>query len=308
MPDYVVAGNAAVDKITFSDGTSTDFLPGGATLFALTGMMLWTDNVLMCGGFGADYMEHMGDYLLRNHIDRRGFHVRDEKNPLNYMIYKDAGEWDTYTEYGNEHYDGLTCNPVEDRLEEWVKDAKGVYCFRGEDSKFFRELKEMKRKFGFNIMWEIKGVTCAPGNLDMIVKNLKDIETFSINRTEAFRLFQVDSDEEAIKKLQEFPVEMIVYRVGAEGIYIILKEKVLFAPSFKKFPVVDVTGCGNSSTAAAFYAWCEGMEIEEIAATANITAGINLRYQGAMELTRENRELAEKERLVMAEQLRTRQF
>ena len=79
MADYVIAGNAAVDKITFADGTSTGFMPGGATLFALTGIQLWTDSVLMCGGFGADYMEHMGDWMERNHIDRRGFHVRDPK-------------------------------------------------------------------------------------------------------------------------------------------------------------------------------------------------------------------------------------
>ena len=83
---YVVAGNAAADCITFADGTCTGFVPGGATLFALLGIQLWTDEVLLCGGFGADYMDTLGPWMERNRIDRRGFNIRDPKNPLNYMF------------------------------------------------------------------------------------------------------------------------------------------------------------------------------------------------------------------------------
>lgn len=292
MADYVVAGNAAVDKITFADGTSTDFLPGGATLFALTGIQLWTDSVLLCGGFGEDYMDHMGDYLLRNHIDRRGFHVRDKRNPLNYMVYKNDGEWESYTEYGNEHYDHLCCNPREDDLEKWADRAKGVYCFRGDDEVFFEEMTELRNRHHFKLMWEIKGITAVPEKLSGIMGILENVDAFSLNRKEAYTLFQVETDEEAIRMLGKLPVELVVYRIGAAGIYILMKDQVLFAPSYQEYAVVDVTGCGNSSTAAAFYAWCEGMKIEEIAATANVTAGFNLRYQGAMELTKENRRLA----------------
>ena len=60
---YVVAGNAVADCINYADGSSAGFRPGGATLFALTGIQLWTDDVLLCGGFGEDYMQQLGDYL-----------------------------------------------------------------------------------------------------------------------------------------------------------------------------------------------------------------------------------------------------
>ena len=44
--------------------------------------------------------------------------------------------------------------------------------------------------------------------------------------------------------------------------------------------VVDPTGCGNVSTAAALYGWCEGYEPKKIARLANISAAYNLLQYG----------------------------
>jgi sugar/nucleoside kinase (ribokinase family) len=95
--------------------------------------------------------------------------------------------------------------------------------------------------------------------------------------------------------------------VGKRGIYILCEGKVLFAPAFTKYPVTDVTGCGNSSTAAGFYAWCEGKDLYEIAAHANVTAGHNLRYLGAMELSDENKNQAAVDLREFSEYLRKTQ-
>jgi len=304
MADYIIAGNAAVDKITFADGTSTGFMPGGATLFALTGIQLWTDSIMMCGGFGEDYMEHMGAWLIRNHIDRSGFHVRDAKNPLNYLIYNDDGDWYSYTEYGNEHYDNLDCDPLKDGLRRFLHGTKGIYCFREDDLYFFGQMAQLRDVYGFRLMWEIKATIAIPEKLPVICKILENVDAFSINQKEAFRLFAVSNDKEAIGALQRLGIGLIVYRVGARGLYIIQGEQVLFAPSLKKFPKKDVTGCGNSSTSAAFYAWCENKDIVEIASMANVTAGINLQYQGAMELTKENKESALVEARLLSEAIR----
>ena len=301
---YVVAGNAAADCITFADGSSTGFLPGGATLFALTGIQLWTDEVLLCGGFGADYMDHMGDWLLRNHINRAGFHVRDPRNPLNYMFYRDEGGWDSRTEYGAAHYDNLCCNPEEDHLRDFLADTVGLCTFRGEDPDFFREIFALRKEFSFKFGWEIKGNLCVPEKLPLIRELLTQVDAFSLNRPEAFRLFGTNNDRDAITALQTLGLPLVIYRVGKRGIYILKDGECLFAPSFQKYPVVDVTGCGNSSTSAAFYAWCEGKDIFDIAAYANVTAGQNLRYYGAMELTEENRRTAMAEEQELARSLR----
>lgn len=289
---YVVAGNASADCITFADGKCTGFVPGGATLFALLGIQLWTDDVILCGGFGEDYMDTLGPWLERNHIDRRGFRIRDSKNPLNYMYYRDEGGWDSRTEYGNEHFERLDCNPKLDHLEEWLEDCVGLAVFRGDAPEFYQQIFKLREQFGFRLGWEIKGDFAVPEKLEQIRQLTKNVDSFSINQPETYCLFGVDNDQDAIASLKTLNCSLIIYRVGKRGIYIIRDGETLFAPAFTKYPVTDVTGCGNISTAAAFYAWCEGMDIYEIAAHANIAAGHNLRYLGALELSEENRRLA----------------
>lgn len=292
---YVVAGNAVSDSIILPDGRCTGFVPGGATLFALLGIQLWTDEVMLCGGFGADYKEQLGPWLERNKIDQRGFNVRDEKNPLNYMRYCDEGGWVSKPKYGTAHFDRLDCDPIEDHLERFVRDAKGVAIFRGRDPGFYKEIFSLKRKYSFKLGWEIKGNYAVSRFRDEVAGILKNVDSFSINQSEAYSLFNVSTDREVIGILKKAELPLVIYRVGKRGIYIIEKEKIIFAPAFTKYAVKDVTGCGNSSTSAAFYAWCEGKDIEEIAAFANVTAAHNLRYYGAMELTEEDRTAAYEE-------------
>lgn len=303
---YVVAGNAVADCITYADGRTTQFMPGGATLFALTGIQLWTDQVLLCGGFGEDYMDSLGQWLERNSIDRSGFNIRDSKHPLNYMFYQDEGGWEGKAFYGSEHYDRLCCNPVEDHLERFLSDARGVITFRGEDPEFFREIIELKKKYSFDFCWEIKGNFAVPEKMKDIRQILPWVDAFSLNQPEAFQLFEVNTDEEAIAAMQAWHLPLAIYRVGKRGIYILKEDQVLFAPSYQKYPLVDVTGCGNSSTAAAFYAWCEGMDIYDIAAHANVTAGHNIRFSGAMELDGQTRAKALADVKEFAQQLRER--
>lgn len=301
---YVVAGNAVADCITYADGRTTQFLPGGATLFALTGIQLWTDQVLMCGGFGQDYMQSLGQWLDRNPVNREGFHVCDPKHPLNYLYYRDEGGWEGKAAYGAEHYDRLSCDPARDGLERFLPDAVGVTTFRGEDPAFFEQMIALKAKYNFYFCWEIKGDFAVREKLDRVLKLLAYVDAFSINQPEAFSLLDVNTDEKAIAAMQAWNLPLVIYRVGKRGIYIIKGKEVLFAPSYQKYPLVDVTGCGNSSTAAAFYAWCEGMDIYDIASYANVTAGHNIRFSGVMELTEEIKKQALADERAFARQLR----
>lgn len=286
---YVVAGNAVADCITYADGSCAGFRPGGATLFALTGIQLWTDDVLLCGGFGQDYMVQLGEYLERNHISREGFHVRDPRHPINYLYYRDEGGWGTKAAYGFQHYDRLCCNPVEDGLRRFLKDAHAVCTFRGEDPQFFSEIFALQEEFGFKFGWEIRGSMCVPEKLPLIIRILEHVDAFSLNRPEACSLFGVNSDEAAIDALLQLHLPLVVFRVGKRGLYILKGNETLFAPSLEKYPVVDVTGCGNTSTASGFYAFWEGKDIYDIAAYANVASAHNLRTYGAMDLNPEKR-------------------
>lgn len=303
---YVIAGNAVADCINYADGSSAGFRPGGATLFALTGFQLYTDKVMMVGGFGEDYMDQMGEYLARNpNVITEGFNVRDPHHPINYMYYQNEGDWTSETVYGNAHYDNLCCNPFEDHMEDFLEDCDAVATFRGEDPKFFEEIFALQDRFGFRFGWEIRGNMCVPEKLELIKEILQRTQAFSLNRAEAFTLFSVDNDTDAINALHGLNVPVIIYRVGGDGLYVLMDGKALHAPSFMKYSVTDVTGCGNTSTAAGFYAFFEGMDHWQIAAHANVAAAHNLRGYGAMDLSEEIRSAAAEDLKAYLDELRS---
>ena len=69
--------------------------------------------------------------------------------------------------------------------------------------------------------------------------------------------------------------------------YTISDGKICYIPSAplpEGCAVVDVTGCGNCSTAAAAYAWCEGKDLAMTGVMANVASGYNLRQNGPVPL------------------------
>lgn len=291
---YLIASNAAYDRISFPDGRETGYLPGGAGLHALTGIQLWTDDVLLVCGIGADWKEKIGSWVERNHIDTSAFDVRDELTPLNSCTYTPSGERIDRTVYGDAHYNSLDCQGYD--LERFFADgeAEAIYTFRDDQKDYWETMEKLQKEHGFRLMWEINARICVPEKLDEIRRLLSFCSTFSINRAEAFSLFGTDSEEEAIGCLRDLGMEMTLFRTGAKGLYVILPENVKFFPSIEKDSsrVIDVTGCGNSSTAASFWAWNEGYGIDGIGHAANIASYRCLKEYSAMNIGEEARQEA----------------
>lgn len=280
---YVIASNAAFDKIHFTDGRISDYKAGGAGIHALTGVKLWTDEVALVCGVGRDYQEQMGGWLSDNQICTEGFYIRDQHNPMNIIYYQEDGERSDETIYGDAHYNSLDCT-AED-LECYLEshpETEAVYTFKGDDERFWSQVLSLKEKYRFKMMWEINASICVPKKLDRITEILKHVEAFSLNRREAAQLFSVETEEEAIKKLKELNLSMVLYRVGAKGLYVITDQETGFYESINKGEVVDVTGCGNASSSASFYAWAEGKSCREIGIMANIASYLCLKEYSAM--------------------------
>ena len=54
---YVIASTAVTDEIHFADGKSVEIVAGGAGIYALCGVKLWCDEVMLATGVSADYQE-----------------------------------------------------------------------------------------------------------------------------------------------------------------------------------------------------------------------------------------------------------
>ena len=102
---------------------------------------------------------------------------------------------------------------------------------------------------------------------------------YSVNYPEAKALFHVAAEEEAVQKITELGTPCFL-RMGSKGSCMIAQGKAEFAKSLTIGEIVDPTGCGNCSTAAAMYGWCEGNSLYETAMIANISAAYNLLQYG----------------------------
>ena len=52
---YIIASTAVTDEIHFADGRKTETVAGGAGVYALCGVKLWSDDVMLVTGGGTDF-------------------------------------------------------------------------------------------------------------------------------------------------------------------------------------------------------------------------------------------------------------
>ena len=132
-------------------------------------------------------------------------------------------------------------------------------------------------------MWEPNGSHTYAADRDAIIELCRTVEMASFNVPEGERIFGIGSEDELIGFLKELGPELVLLRCGARGLYTIHDGEVWFIPSVavpEGSAVVDTTGCGNTSTAGACVAWCEGKGPVMTGIMANISSSYNLRQKG----------------------------
>lgn len=72
---------------------------------------------------------------------------------------------------------------------------------------------------------------------------------------------------------------MTLFRVGERGLYVVTRDDAIYLPPAPG-PVVDPTGCGNTSTGSALYAYAEGNDPLMVGIMANIASSQNIRQYG----------------------------
>ena len=278
--DYIAAGNVMVDKVKFLDGAESDIHIGGPAFFALSGIRLWTDSCKLVSGVGADFYDFYGQWLDDNHISRDGIKIKAEHTTMHLLDYRPDGTYGHKSIYGYENLGYLKTTPED--IGAQAKGTKGVYLAQNIDRIFWRKLAEQKEKCGFKFMWEIEMGSDFDGDAARILEHLPTADIVSLNIQEAARLYNLDVKDEAeiLKRLEEWPIDMILFRVGKRGLYTIADGKHYFVPTITTEYDVDPTGCGNNSTGSALYAYCEGYDPIMVGIMANIASSYNVRQFG----------------------------
>ena len=293
MLHYGCVGTAITNKVQYVDGSSIDGLMGG-TAYGLEGVRFWTDDCFIVSRNGADFDEYYGEWFDKNKIPREGMTTVCEKGVYNVVEYNADG---TYHEHSVVYAPGQAeimfgmMIPSHVDMLSTAATAKGYYICQGVNDVFWKNVDKLRRQYGFKVMYEILTSDCKAENLEKLKETIACVDMVSLNLPECRDIFGVETEEECIAKLQELDVEYILFRCGEKGLYTIEGDKCTFIPCMRyDGPVQDPTGCGNSSTAAAMWAYCEGYDYITSGIVANVTAHYNVRQYGpCLEMTKELR-------------------
>ncbi|MGJ4850448.1 carbohydrate kinase family protein [Bacillota bacterium Meth-B3] len=295
--DYVIAGNVMLDKVIFLDASESGRENiGGPATFAYSGVRIWTDSVMQCSNVGADYEPLFAPWIELNRVETAGYKVVCDRCNHSIMRFIDkSGAYAAYPpdeEVGEEErwlkndawqdFGYMKTSP--EQIEAFTKKAgvKGVYVAQNADRTFWKKLTAIKQRDGFKLMWEIEAPWAFKHYLQDIREICRDaVDIFSINIGEAQNLFECEGDEACIAGLQALEVDMTLFRVGDRGLYVVTANDAIYLPPAPG-PVVDPTGCGNTSTGSALYAYAEGKDPLMVGIMANVASGQNIRQYGVV--------------------------
>lgn len=289
---YTVVSAVVTDEIHFPDGT-VKRVSGGAGIYALAGMKLWSDDVQVVTGVGKDYDALHGAWYRRNQISMEGLKVKDDKSAYTHIQYFDDGERKETSKYGDDHFRMLETTWLE--LKPHLEHSKGMYIFKNTDPYFWMQVLQLKQSSDCKIMWEIGADAAYRDNYENVKRIAGQVEGFSINQTEAKHLLGMESVEELVQEFQSWGTKLIFLRRGAAGAVMITPASAVEVPSQPNVEVVDPTGGGNSSTGAVLCGLVEGYSPEICGKMGSISAAMCISQYGVpAQITEEMRDEAKK--------------
>ncbi len=90
---FMASGYVIIDDIEYADGKTIKNRLGGGAVFAMSGMKLWTDDVLSVNYVGEDFVDYFGGWFGKNNIPLEGNRVR-AKYTIHYrLVYAENGTY-----------------------------------------------------------------------------------------------------------------------------------------------------------------------------------------------------------------------
>lgn len=282
---YLVSGASLVNNLVFTDGRKVTNILGGCGFYAYCGCRFYEKDSLFISGLGEDYNDYYGPWFDKNEVSRDGIVIAGKRTKNTILTYDENGDYTEVSAFSDEEMlsDSSKAICADDVIKHIGPDTKGMYLF-GQWQNRLGGCYEAAHEKGVKVMWEVTPVTYLgiEEYYDEFMDYVEKCDIYSFNRFEAFVIFHVDSDEEVIKKIQEIG-KPCFYRIGTEGAYMVTKDECYKTPMISVVPreeEVDPTGCGNSSTAAAMWAFVEGYDPIMIAFLSSVCSAYNVRQYG----------------------------
>lgn len=285
--DYVVVSTAVIDRVRLSNGKLASEVLGGAGVYALSGLRLWSDSTVLVTGIGEDFPPSCRRWFNESGCSMAGLMVKDPHTAISELQYLENGERVETPPYGKDHYRRLEATPKE--IAPFLRQAKGLYVFKDDCREYWEELLPLAGEHGCRILWEINAEAALPERRERVERIARQCGAFSINRTEACRLFGCDDLPQVEKKLRSWELPLIYLRLGSRGARILTQEGAASIPPVPGVEAADPTGAGNSSSAAVLYGLCQGEAPEVCGLRGSISAAACIAQYGPPGFSAEGR-------------------
>lgn len=254
---YLVATTVSIDEVSFPDGCPTRAVPGSAGFFAMAGLRVYTDDVLIIGGIGPEYLKRVGGWYAENRVATNGLIQRGNQDVVIRVTYFEDGSRIDRPSLGLDGFHAL--DPTLDEVSAFCgADTRGIYVFKALETDYLDGLLRLREQYGCRLIWEISGDACVPENVKRVEDYMSRFDIFTINNSEAAQLYGVGDEETILSRLERASRNWIFYRCGSRGAYMLANGRRYFCHSITNGEVVDVTGAGNASSAATLYGLCGG--------------------------------------------------
>ncbi len=281
MKRIAAASGPIINDMIYTDGSCKDGIIGGAGLYATQGMSAVFGSAVFMGHAGADFSERYGEFLSCNNIDNAV--VPSMENTLYEILkYNENGSYDITYKYKEHEKENIynDINPSLAEIEAIAPDISGLYVIkRPSDTDYLEAVSDIAKRHNVKTIYEYsqglfnKGVA-AFDNLKAVASLFS---IFTINKNEMKTILNTDDEEYILNKIKEIDCELIFYRVGERGAYIIKGDEMHFVPAIlADIEKPEPTGCGNCSTGAVLASYLLGDDPLMIGVKANIAAYLNV--------------------------------
>ncbi len=279
---YIIAGPTIVNDVVYADGSRVDGMTGGA-VFCAAGLALWSDSILYVSNVGPDFESYYGRFMDAYGFSRAGLRFALPYTNHTTLVYRPDGLHDEISVFSPDveaEIDRLEPITARQVAEACADDTVGIYVEARESSAFWDDLPLIREATDAKLLWELPtSAATEPQRRAATLAVLPKCDLFSLNLMEARILFRQEDEAGVARVIREMGLRCYL-RLGARGSRVVAPEGDAFVPSVTVGPIVDATGCGNASTAAALYGFCEGFEPRKTAAIANLSAAYTLLQVG----------------------------
>ena len=280
---YIISGSTLVDDIIYPNGQSVTGQLGGS-IYALTGIKPYDDDVLFVTTAGPDFADYFGEFYRRNGLPMAGVQSVLPHTRHNILAYDTEGRWHEYSKHGVDFeltWSNTSRIQAAHILPHISPLTRGIYFESAVREPIWRDLPAIRAAAPqAKLMWELLPSDCdAPNRHAAIRKLIQRIDIYSLNLPESMVLFGTTSEADSIAAIIALGTPCL-FRVGTRGAYMIQDGRAWFAPSYDLDATVDPTGCGNCATGTALYGYAEGLHPLRTVVMANLAAALNARQYG----------------------------